>query len=73
MWGAQSPWHFEEETRIGGRSGFSGATDSGRVTLGFVAGQRFSPRVVRGNSFWGTQLDTLDVTSVVRYRLVEES
>jgi len=38
VWGAQSPWHFEEETRIGGRSGFSGATDSGRVTLGFVAG-----------------------------------
>lgn len=35
--------------------------------------KRFSPRLVRGDTFWGTQLDSLDVPSVVRYRLVEGS
>ncbi len=30
---------------------------------------RFSPMLVRGNKIWGTQRDSLDVPSVVRYRL----
>ncbi len=32
---------------------------------------RFRPMLVRGDDFWGVQRDSLDVPSVVRYRLVQ--
>ncbi len=44
---------------------------SGRYLGVMTLPERFSPRLVRGDAFWGTQRDSLDVPSIVRYRLVE--